>query len=132
MGYSLGLTAFIFCICTILQTGTKISSLGPPLGIDPTTHRTMSGWSTTELHLDPATVWKEINITKEETLCRFMGYSSRLVERDLRDRIVHTLCYPWIHHLCYCILPQAHFMLKNVIIKRQMDSVIRFGLKSLR
>ena len=31
--------------------GKKNRSMGPPWGIDPTTHRTMSGRSTTELHL---------------------------------------------------------------------------------
>ena len=33
--------------------GTRNSSLGPPWMVDPTTHRTMSGRSTTELHIAP-------------------------------------------------------------------------------
>ena len=31
--------------------GTRNSSIGPPWGIDPTTHRTMNGRSTAELHI---------------------------------------------------------------------------------
>ena len=42
-------------ICTIPQTvvGMKSNSTGPPGGVDPTTHRTMSEHCTTELHPAP-------------------------------------------------------------------------------
>ena len=36
-----------------ILAGTRNSSMCPLRGIDPTTHRTMSGRSTTELHLAP-------------------------------------------------------------------------------
>ena len=45
--------ALVICTSCGALDGTRNSLMGPPWGIDPTTHRTMIRRSTTELHLVP-------------------------------------------------------------------------------
>ena len=69
MDYSFRLAARVLLYAPQFGTlaGMTNSSMGPPWGVDPTTHCTMSGCSTTKLHLAP----------------HYMDYSFRLAARVL-------------------------------------------------
>ena len=101
--------------------------MDPPRGIDPTTHRTMSGCSITEYHLAPPSfegrkeerfylttpsthfiygymasdIWlRTIVIVRKETRCRHICYSFRLAARVLLYAPSHRQDSTY-HGLCY-------------------------------
>ena len=63
-------------IAQLWITGIITSSMGPPRGIDPTTHHTMNGCSITELHLAPETTkYKKEELQKNKRGCGHMQHS---------------------------------------------------------
>ena len=99
------------CYTTTVLAGMRNSSMGPPRGINPTTHRTMSRerkmfyLTTHSTHFIysymASDIWlRTILIVRKETRCRHIGYSFRLAARVLlyapshrQDSTYHSLCY---------------------------------------
>ena len=103
MGYSFRLVSSHTQYCTYPSlcytsrgalTGTRKSSVDPPWEIDPTTHRTMNGRSTTELNLAPlATVqFKKTNKKNKNNIVHTQAFVILVGEHWLEREKAQ-----WIH-----------------------------------
>ena len=67
-------TVFVIPVLAALA-GMRNSSMGQPWGIDPITHHTMSGCSTTELHLAALICFKYFMLTSAICIKRNQAYT---------------------------------------------------------